>query len=49
MSVDDGTAFASNTLDAWAYWNHVQLDFSRPGRPTTSRYLQSTPDALKGR
>jgi len=33
ITVDNGTEFTSRALDAWAYWNHVQLDFSRPGKP----------------
>jgi putative transposase len=36
IQCDNGTEFTSTALDHWAYWNHVQLDFSRPGnRPTT--------------
>jgi putative transposase len=31
--VDNGTEFTSKALDAWAYWNKVKLDFSRPGKP----------------
>ncbi|MBI3790369.1 MAG: transposase [Gemmatimonadetes bacterium] len=27
------TEFTSQALDHWAYWNHVQPDFSRPGKP----------------
>ena len=26
--------FAGRVLDQWAYWNDVELDFSRPGTPT---------------
>jgi transposase InsO family protein len=25
----------------WAYWNHVTLDFSRPGKPTDYAYIES--------
>jgi putative transposase len=25
----------------WAYWNHVTLDFSRPGKPTDNAYIES--------
>jgi putative transposase len=28
---DNGTEFTFVALDHWAYWNQVQLDFSRPG------------------
>lgn len=33
IQCDNGTEFTSVALDHWAYWNHVQLDFSRPGKP----------------
>ncbi len=28
-------------LDRWAYWKHVQLDFSRPGKPTDDVAIES--------
>ncbi len=28
-----GPEFTSTALDHWAYWSHVRLDFSRPGKP----------------
>jgi putative transposase len=28
-------------VDLWAYWNHVKLDFSRPGKPTDNAYIES--------
>jgi putative transposase len=31
IQCDNGTEFTSTALDHWAYWNHVKLDFSRPG------------------
>jgi putative transposase len=33
IQCDQGTEFTSRAMDHWAYWNRVQLDFSRPGRP----------------
>lgn len=33
VQCDNGTEFTSTALDHWAYWNHVQLDYSRPGKP----------------
>jgi putative transposase len=33
IQCDQGTEFTSLALDQWAYWNHVQLDFSRRGTP----------------
>jgi putative transposase len=32
IQCDSGTEFTSTALDHWAYWNKVQLDFSRPGK-----------------
>jgi hypothetical protein len=34
IRVDNGTEFTSKARDHWAYWNHVELDFSRPGMTT---------------
>src|SRR5262249_38686400 len=33
--------FISRSLDLWAYWNGVQLDFSRPGKPTDNALIES--------
>jgi putative transposase len=41
IRVDNGPEFISKDLDLWAYWNHVQLDFSRPGKPTDNAYIES--------
>lgn len=34
LRVDNGPEFAGRALDQWAYLNGVELDFSRPGKPT---------------
>ena len=34
IRVDIGPEFAGRLLDQWAYLNKVELDFSRPGKPT---------------
>ncbi len=39
--VDNGTEFTSKALDAWAYWNRVRLDFSRPGRPGDNAHIEA--------
>jgi len=39
--VDNGPEFISKDVDLWAYWNQVQLDFSRPGKPTDNAYVES--------
>jgi putative transposase len=28
-------------LDHWAYWNRVQLDFSRPGKPVDNAFVEA--------
>ncbi len=38
---DNGPEFVSKALDQWAYWNKVELDFSRPGKPTDSAFCES--------
>jgi putative transposase len=41
IRVDNGSEFISKDVDLWAYWNHVKLDFSRPGKPTDNAYIES--------
>ena len=41
ISVDNGSEFTSRVLEAWAYANKVQLDFSRPGKPTDNPFVES--------
>lgn len=41
IRVDNGPEFISKDVDLWAYWNHVTLDFSRPGKPTDNAYIES--------
>jgi len=41
IRVDNGTEFTSKALDHWAYWNHVQLDFSRPGKPVDNAFVEA--------
>jgi len=41
IRVDNGPEFISRDLDLWAYWNQVQLDFSRPGKPTDNAFIES--------
>src|SRR5579864_4021656 len=38
---DNGPEFQSVQLDQWAYWTHVKLDFSRPGRPSDNAFCES--------
>jgi len=41
IQVDDGSEFISKAMDKWAYDNDVVLDFSRPGKPTDNRFIES--------
>jgi putative transposase len=41
ITVDNGTEFTSRAFDHWAWTNHVQLDFSRPGKPTDNATIES--------
>jgi putative transposase len=41
LAVDNGPEFISKALDAWAYCNGVQLEFSRPGKPTDNAFAES--------
>lgn len=47
IAVDNGTEFTSRSLDHWAYWNKVQLDFSRPGKPTDNAFIESFNSSLR--
>ncbi len=41
IRVDNGPEFTSRVLDQWAYLNKVELDFSRPGKPTDNAFIES--------
>lgn len=41
IQVDNGSEFISKALDKWAYDNGVELDFSRPGKPTDNPFIES--------
>lgn len=47
ISVDQGTEFTSKTLDHWAYHHQVQLDFSRPGKPTDNAHVEAFHGSLR--
>jgi len=47
VSVDNGTEFTSKSLDHWAYWNQVRLDFSRPGKPTDNAHVEAFNSILR--
>jgi putative transposase len=41
IRVDNGSEFISRDLDLWAYHKGVELNFSRPGKPTDKSYIES--------
>jgi len=41
IRVDNGPEFISTSLDLWAYFHGVKLDFSRPGKPTDNAFIES--------
>lgn len=40
IRVDQGSEFISRDLDLWAYLKGVELDFSRPGKPTDNAFIE---------
>jgi putative transposase len=38
---DNGAEFTSQIMDLWAYQSGVQIDFSRPGKPTDNAHVES--------
>lgn len=47
IQCDCGTEFTSVALDHWAYWNKVQLDFSRPGKPVDNCVCEAFNGSLR--
>jgi pyruvate formate lyase activating enzyme len=41
IKVDHGSALFSKALDAGAYFNHMRLDYSRPGTPAGNAMIES--------
>ena len=39
--MDNGPEFTSKRLDQWAYLNGVEMDFSRPGKPTDNAMIEA--------
>jgi putative transposase len=41
IQVDNGPEFTSKRLDQWAYFNRVELDFIRPGKPADNGIIEA--------
>ena len=41
IQVDNGPEFISKRLDQWAYFNGVELDFIRPGKPADNGIIEA--------
>ena len=41
ITVDHGTEFPSKAVEAWAFYRGVELDFTRPGKPTDNGQIES--------
>lgn len=41
IKTDNGSEFISKVMDKWAYERGVELDFSRPGKPTDNAAVES--------
>ncbi|WP_291441989.1 DDE-type integrase/transposase/recombinase, partial [Desulfovibrio sp.] len=41
IKVDTGPEFISKALDTWAFEHGVQIEFTRPGKPTDNGHIES--------
>ncbi len=41
LRVDNGLEFAGRLLNHWAHLNKVEIDFSRPGKPTDNAFIEA--------
>ncbi len=47
LKVDNGPEFAGRMLDQWAHLNGVEIDFSRPGKPTDNAHIEAFNSRLR--
>lgn len=47
IRVDNGPEFAGRLLDQWAFLNKVELDFSRPGKPSDNAFIEAFNSRLR--
>ena len=45
--VDNGSEFSGKLFDLWAYHHKMHIDFSRPGKPTESCFIESFNGSLR--
>ena len=45
--VDNGSEFSGRMFDLWAYHHGVQIDFSRPGKPTDNCFIETFNGSLR--
>ena len=46
ITVDNGSEFCGQIMDAYAYSNKVQLEFIRPGKPVENHSIERLPSAV---
>jgi len=44
---DNGSEFSGRMFDLWAYHHGVQIDFSRPGKPTDNCFIETFNGSLR--
>jgi putative transposase len=44
-----GPEFAGRPLDHWAYLNGVEIEFSRPGKPTDNEFIEAVNARLRAK
>jgi putative transposase len=47
LKVDNGPEFAGRMLDQWAHLNGVEIDFSRPEKPTDNAHIEAFNSRLR--
>ena len=49
LFADNGSEFTGRLVDLWAYRCKVQIDFSRPGKPTDNAFIECVQRLIAGR
>ena len=47
IKADNGSEFVGKVMDRWAYENEIEIDFSRPGKPTDNAIVESFNGSLR--